>query len=368
MLLPGFDLRRILLAAIALLAIGCGPRDEIASYTVRKPELIDPTHAAASVEAKPQQMLGAIVVLDDAGWFFKVTGDPAQVEPKRGDFLAFVKSVRFSSGAEPQPSWDLPEGWTEKPGDNFRFATLQIPTAQGSLDLAISVLPKNVSPEEFVLVNVNRWRGQVGLDNTDPAELAKTSETFQVDGKGATFVSLVGETQGGGMGGAPFAPFAGGGASAPGSTPNVPVRPRSTSAAATGSKLSFDAPEGWTPGKTNEFRQAAFVVKDGEKEVEITVIPLGAGSGSLLENVNRWRGQIKLPNVKEADLATIVKKVDTLGVKADYVELVGPTQTTLGAIAPVGDKVWFIKLTGDSKLAERENANFQAFMKSLQLK
>jgi hypothetical protein len=42
--------------------------------------------------------------------------------------------------------------------------------------------------------------------------------------------------------------------------------------------------------------------------------------------------------------------------------------TTLGAIAPVGDRVWFIKLKGDNELAARENARFQEFVKSLKLK
>jgi hypothetical protein len=367
MLLPGLHLRRIALAGLVLLAAGCGSRDEIRKYTVRKPELIDPTlaAAAAAAEPKPTQILGAIVLLDDAGWFFKITGDPAQVEPKRNDFLAFVKSVRFP-GAQPEPSWELPSGWTESPADQFRFATLRIPANPEPLELAVSVLPKNVADDEFVLNNVNRWRGQVSLDPVDQAELAKSLEAFQVDGHDCKFVSLVGESAGGGMGGAPFAR---GATAAPGTSPTTPVRPKTTAASADAEgELTFDTPAGWSPGKTNEFRRAAFVVKDGDKEVEITVIPLGLGSGTLLENVNRWRGEVKLPDVKEGDLPTIVRKVDALGVKADYVELVGPATTTLGAIAPVGDKVWFIKLKGDNELAARENARFQEFIKSLKLK
>jgi hypothetical protein len=369
MLLPGLTLRQILLTGLTLLAAGCNSREQVTSYTVRKPELIDPTlaAAAAAAEPKPTQILGAIALLEEAGWFFKITGDPAQVESKRDDFLAFVKSVRFT-GAQPQPSWDLPTGWTELPPDEFRFATLQIPADPKPLELAVSVLPKNVAAEEFVLINVNRWRGQVSLPPIIAADLDKETETFKVDDHDCKFVSLVGESAGGGMGGAPFAPFARGASAAPGTSPTTPVRPRATGASAVEDKLTFETPDGWAPGKTNEFRRAAFIVKDGEKEVEITVIPLGLGSGTLLENVNRWRGEVKLPDAKESDLPTIVKKVDALGVKADYVELVGPAKTTLGAIAPVGDQVWFVKLKGDNELAARENARFQEFVKSLRLK
>lgn len=371
MLLPRLNLRRGVWPLLMLLAVGCGSREQIESYTVRKPELIDPTlaNAPAPGEPKPTQTLGAIVVLENAGWFFKTTGDPGTVGPQKDAFLNFVKSIRFSSGADPQPQWDLPEGWTERPGGDFRFATVEMPAGQEKLDLAISVLPKNVPDEEFVLNNVNRWRGQVGLDATNVIEFARSRETFDVDGNNATFVSLVGQSAaGGGMPGAPFAPFAGGASAAPGSSPTEPVRPKTAPAPASGDTLTYEIPAGWIPGRTTEFRKAAFSVKDGDQELEITVIPLGAGSGTLLQNVNRWRGQIKLPEVKEAELAKLVKKVETLGVAGDYVELVGPTDTILGVMAPAEGQVWFIKLSGDSKLAERENARFQEFVKSLRFK
>src|SRR4051812_26487824 len=62
------ELRRIAgLAAIGslLLVLGCGQQDQITSYTVRKPELVDPTLAAkptASIAAAADnQTLGLIV-------------------------------------------------------------------------------------------------------------------------------------------------------------------------------------------------------------------------------------------------------------------------------------------------------------------
>ena len=377
MLLPGLNLRRFALAGLVLLAAGCtvilaagcASRDQITSYTVRKPELIDPTlaAAAAAAEPKPTQTLGAIVVLENAGWFFKVTGDPAQVEPQREAFLNFVKSVRFTTGPAPQPTWDLPTDWVAQPGNEFRFATLQMPAGERTLDLAISELPrdKETPVEDFVLVNINRWLGQVSLPPIAVADLAKETETFKIGDHDCTFVSLVGESAGGGMGGAPFAPFASGATAAPGSSPNVPVRPSAKSSAA-GGELVYDTPEGWKVGKSTGISSVALVVTDGDKKVDITVTPLRPSD--LLENVNRWRGQVKLPPVKAADLPALVKKVDALGVKADYVELVGPEATILGVSANVGDKIWFIKLSGDNELAALENARFQEFVKSLKLK
>ena len=360
-------LRRFWPSLVLVAAAGCSSREPIASYTARKPEVVDPTLVATPPKVVPQQTLGAIVLLESAGWFFKATGDPSAVEPKREEFLTFVKQVRFSAGAQPRPSWDLPEGWTEQPGDGFRFATLLMPSGDQPLAISISTLPLQVSPEQFVLMNVNRWRGQVGLPELTQEELAATLEKFKVGDRDAMFVSLVGESAGGGMSGAPIAPFAGG-STAP--VTSAPVGPAESTAraASSGSKITYDTPAGWTPGPTTEFRQAAFTVADGDKKVEVTVIPLASTSGTLLQNVDRWRGMVGLEATTEAELAKSAEKVETLGVTADLVELVGPQSTILGVVAPVKDQIWYIKLQGDSDLAQREKARFQEFVKSLRLK
>ena len=40
----------------------------------------------------------------------------------------------------------------------------------------------------------------------------------------------------------------------------------------------------------------------------------------------------------------------------------------LGVILPHGAKTWFVKLQGDSALAEREKPNFEAFVKSIRFR
>src|SRR5262249_43464425 len=88
------------LPVLAILVLGCSQREEITSYRVRKPELVDPTLvSAASVPAESatdQQTVGLIVPVGDMGWFFKLTGDAKAVEPQHGAFLEFVQSIKFS--------------------------------------------------------------------------------------------------------------------------------------------------------------------------------------------------------------------------------------------------------------------------------
>jgi hypothetical protein len=71
--------------------------------------------------------------------------------------------------------WTLPAGWTEKPGGQLRYATLQAPVT-GRLDASVVVLP---GPAGGELANVNRWRNQIGLAPLDDGGLAKARRTVK---------------------------------------------------------------------------------------------------------------------------------------------------------------------------------------------
>jgi len=202
-----------------LLLAGCGQHEEIARYTVPKPELIDPTLASrprAPATEKETRTLGLIVPLGATGWFFKLTGDAAAVEKQEEAFSQFASSLKYSAAADPKPSWTLPEGWQEQPGSGMRYATISVPGEGKPLDLSVIPLPgaggagEQGSTEKYVLDNVNRWRTQLNLKPITAAELSTTTKTLQVGGHEATYVSLAGTGSGGMSGKAPFAPFAGG--------------------------------------------------------------------------------------------------------------------------------------------------------------
>jgi hypothetical protein len=191
-----------------LAATGCSQRDEIASYEVLKPEVVDPTLVArpAATPGAKQQTIGLIVPAGETSWFFKLTGPQADVEPLEDDFLELAKTVKLSGGPDATPSWTLPDGWQQLPGSQFRYATIRVPAATAADK------PQEISVSQAggdVLANVNRWRGQLSLQPVSEAELGSTTKKMTIDGREATYVSFVG-TGSGGMGGAPFAPFASG--------------------------------------------------------------------------------------------------------------------------------------------------------------
>jgi hypothetical protein len=62
-------------------------------------------------------------------------------------------------------AWSLPKGWTESRVGGMRLATLK-PPAAGKVDVSVIVIPGAAGGE---LANVNRWRGQIGLQPIDEA-------------------------------------------------------------------------------------------------------------------------------------------------------------------------------------------------------
>lgn len=163
-------------------------------------------------------------------------------------------------------------------------------------------------------------------------------------------------------------PFAGGNRPPRGDAPRVDSPPPSAPPAST--DIKFELPEGWkevTPASA--ITKAAFRAGEGEK-LEITITVLGGPAGGLADNVNRWRGQIKLPRASDDELKATLKDVSVDGAEGKLVELVGEgdsAESILGAIVLKGNASWFVKAKGPVAVAAAEKARFEAFVQSLKL-
>lgn len=166
-----------------------------------------PKETFAKVPAKlpsvgePARLWGAIVPLTSDVWFFKLTGPVEAVKALESDLSQFLQTVRFGKD---EPTWTLPDGWQQKPGNEFRFATLIIPAGEKPLELAVSKLGRGGPWDAQLLVNVNRWREQLTLPPLKPEELTEATETLDVDGVTATIVNAVGIKKPDTMGRGPF--------------------------------------------------------------------------------------------------------------------------------------------------------------------
>jgi hypothetical protein len=353
--------RSLVVALLVALLAGC-QRDEIRTYAI--PKETEPV--AADTASGKDRLLGAILPHGSQAWFFKLTGPKQIAEKKKDEFLAVVTSVRFDQDSGSNPQWTLPDGWTQQAGGEFRFATLSIPVDEGApLECSVSTLPmEGWQRSNFELENINRWRRQLGLPLIGISHLITMSEQLDcVSGK-ATIVDYVGDLQAADMT-PPFASSPSGSGPAGGGGP---------------AKLTYDTPAGWEAAPWTVSRKgitityaAAFRVTADSDTVEITVSEFGPAAGSgdaVLANVNRWRGQLNLPRTTMAALKSEFQDIEVAGAEAKYVQMVGRNetgtdQTILAVIAQNQQSTWFFKLIGDKELAERETANFEAFVKSV---
>ncbi len=349
----------VAVCGLALIA-GCSSSETIRRYEVAKPALED-------------RMLAAIVPHGEQAWFFKVTGKDQGLAPHAEDFIAMVRSLEFDDQGE--PTWQAPEGWRRQADRgpqgpmSTRFATLEIDGDGGPYELTVTPLglPGDDLPG-YVLANVNRWRGQLGLRPVTSEQLPRTSTQFDLNGAEVTVVDLQGNL-GGGAAMPMRAPFAGGGAGGPTPRGAGPTRP---AAATAGSSITFDTPPGWAEGELTVARggiqirrQAAFEVEEGGQSLEVTVTRMPGSPSSRLININRWRGQIQLDPITEAELDADHKQVDIDGTSGTYVQLIGGKQAILGVVAFRDGMAWFIKLQGDHDLALQEREHFEAFLESI---
>jgi hypothetical protein len=374
-----------LLVASAL--VGCREAESISTYDT----------AAAGPRAQPidvervrgdlDHMLVAIVPQGDAAWFFKVVahGDKA-VEELRKPFEEFIGSVELGEkGAT--PTWKLPEGWVQKAGGEMRAATIEIPHEGKTLELAVSTLPLSGKWDAYVTRNVNRWLGQLQQGELSEKTVTGLTKSLPLKGGEATVMELVGVMErGAGMMPPGHPPVAAGGSAKPRAAEEAKTQaaaaPRAPFAGAMGApvqvagefakpaEFTYEPPAGWQPGQTSSMRKAAFVVADGDKNAEVTVMPFPANAAMSdpIAQAQRWAGQAGL-TMSDDELKAAAQELKIDGTTWQQFTLLGEGGDKpigiLAAMVEQGDQVWFFKMTGDRSLVEKQGEAFGEFLASV---
>jgi hypothetical protein len=330
-------------------------------------------------------MLTAIIPQGEQAWFFKLVVRGEHIEELRKPFEEFIASVKLGAG-DARPTWKLPAGWEEKPGDAIRAATIDVPAGDKKLPLTVSSLPLSGEWDDYVERNVERWLNQLQqppLPAGKTATLARKTDTRSGE---ATVIELVGvmATASSNLpaGHPPVSPEAGA-ATAPavtaGASPSVsnppakpgPADPSASEAAAQPKEFSYRAPTDWKPGALNSMRKAAFIVGEGDQQAEVTVMPFPAGGpmSDAAMQAERWAGQAGL-QLSEAELEAAAQDVTIDGIQGTQFEFLGPegdkaSQGILAAMIRRGDQMWFFKMTGPRSLVERQRDAFDKFLQSV---
>ena len=160
------------------------------------------------------RMLIAMLTRGGMSWYFKMTGEESFITSQKPVFLQFLKSVSFDAGgamaaagsdphafmnaASPAPSstadseaapatWIAPADWKSLPPTQFLVAKYVI--GGGSAEVNVSMLGREGGG---VLMNVNRWRGQVGLSPLDDSNLSAQTTTLDTPSGKAVLVDMSG--------------------------------------------------------------------------------------------------------------------------------------------------------------------------------
>lgn len=365
-----------LLPCLLLLAAACDTPPPIREYSIR-------TELPAALSGD-DRMLGLIVPQDQEAWFFKVVGPADAIRFAEQPIRDFLGQLRFVEG---KPQWSaLPPGWSAGTDRPMRFATLLIDTPTRELELAISQLPRSGDWDDQVAQNVNRWRGQMGLENSADrwAGAAEFSLASLADSSTApAWVDLSGRMGAGpsamsslGMGGLP--PMGSGGTAAAPQPPatSTPATAGSAvaGAAAKPEGLKYEAPPEWRAGKMSMMRMAAFDLGPTDQTAELTIIQAG---GDLRGNVDRWLGQVlgqpPAADVVDAALqAAVALTVSGREAQRFYLNNADPAagegQAIDATIVPLDNGMsLFIKATGPAATLLEERERIGKFMESISL-
>lgn len=316
---------------------------------------------------------------------YRVATDSSAETPATPDVDAMPEE---SGNAAQSVVWQVPEGWKQEKAGQFVTAAYALP---GGGRVTVSKLTGDGGG---LAANLNRWRGQVGLKpvadkgvSGQPLKIADSDEVMQLFN--LTSVDSAAEAEGILAGILPlktetwyfkfsgpvgvlrknegvFAEFlrsvriAGSGTSAPAPVPSGV------------NKVKVTPPAGWTPSEGSSMRAASFSIAgpDGST-ADVSVVPIPGDSGSVLDNVNRWRAQLKLAPLSSADDPDLGKTAVGPGGEVFVSHMTSTEPILNGKKAAMGTAIlkrpgmtWFFKITGEASLVEANLEKFDAFVRS----
>ncbi len=322
---------------------------------------------------------------DDEIRTYRVATDSASENPTPPASHAVTKESENTSSAV---GWKAPEDWKPEKAGQFLTAAY-VPPEGGRVTVS-----KLAGDGGGLAANINRWRGQVGLKplddkdvNGQPLKIADsneemllfnlTAENSAPDAEGILagvlplktetwyfkFTGPVGvlrKTEG------VFAEFLRSVRIVGSQKIAAPPTPSSAK------KINVTPPDGWTPSEGSSMRAASFsIAGSDDASADVSVVPIPGDSGSVLDNVNRWRSQLQLAPLTSADDPALGKKEESPAgeIFTSYMTstepvLNGKNAALTSAILKRPGITWFFKIIGEASLVEANQEKFETFVRS----
>jgi hypothetical protein len=149
--------------------------------------------------------------------------------------------------------------------------------------------------------------------------------------------------------------------------PTNTAAPRMPGGLAPASEAAVTTPPNWEAQPLSQMRQASFLVKgDNGAVADISFVSLGSAAGNILENVNRWLGQLAQPPITEQKLGEIAQRLRTSLGDVAIVDLKGLPDNAdpardgriIAAMVTTANSTLFFKMRGNADLTEAQKGDF----------
>ena len=152
-----------------------------------------------------------------------------------------------------------------------------------------------------------------------------------------------------------------------GAMPTNTTAPRMPGGLPPATETAVTTPPNWEPQPLSQMRQASFLVTGENGTVaDISLVALGSAAGNVLENVNRWLGQLGQPPITEQKLGEIAQRLHTSLGDVTIVDLQGLPDNAdpardgriVAAMVAAGNSTLFFKMRGNADLTEAQKGDF----------
>jgi hypothetical protein len=149
--------------------------------------------------------------------------------------------------------------------------------------------------------------------------------------------------------------------------PTNTAAPRGPGGLSPAADTAVATPPNWEPQPLSQMRQASFLVKgDNGAITDISFVSLGSAAGNVLENVNRWLGQLGQPPITEQKLGEIAQRLRTSLGDVTIVDMAGLPDNAdpardgriVSAMVTTGNSTLFFKMRGNADLTEAQKGDF----------
>src|SRR6478672_2235222 len=149
--------------------------------------------------------------------------------------------------------------------------------------------------------------------------------------------------------------------------PTNAAAPRMPGNLAPAADTAVTTPPNWEAQPLSQMRQASFLVKgDNGAVADVSFVSLGSAAGNVLENVNRWLGQLGQSPITEQKLGEMAQRLRTSLGDVTIVDLAGLPDNAdpardgriIAAMVTTADATLFFKMRGNADLAEAQKNDF----------